>query len=128
MPIQVEWYDETHTIQVLTFVGQWTADEFTEAVNIAVDMGSDVSHPLDILCDMRKSVGVPVNAISLVRWALVARPGKMRSLVVVTDSDFVRVLSRSLTSLYPRLWRKVTLVKTMEEAHKLISPGYNQTG
>jgi hypothetical protein len=125
MPIQIEWYDETRTIQILTFAGDWTAADFFEAVNKAVVMGNEVPHSLDILCDMRGSGEIPSSAISLARWALMAKPGKMKSLVVVTENDFLRVLSRAINSLYPKLWRNVRLVKTLEEAQRLIGKECN---
>ena len=86
----------------------------------SIELGKTVPQAIDLIADMRKSGGMPNTSITLARWSLQVMPKNVGVLVVVTNSSFIVALSETAGKVYPKLWMKVALVKTVDEAVDVI--------
>lgn len=120
MVIRLEWHDAEQEVQYMTFKGDWTEDDFTEAVRKSVSMSEAVGHPLYIISDMRESGNVPPSAITLARWSLQVND-RLQLLVLVTENTFILALNQAASRVYPRYWNKVAIARSPEEAMTLIN-------
>jgi hypothetical protein len=59
MPVIVDWYDKTHNIILIRFIGNWTLAEYLEGDDVLQQLCQQAAGRFDIITDFSESVYVP---------------------------------------------------------------------
>lgn len=118
MPITIHWYDDTKTIVLWEFEGQWTLDElhtiYTESHNLCLTVPEN---SVIALLDMTRSAAnsVPSNIFSALTARRRTQAPNFDMVVVVSGSAFIKVFVNILNQM-PALHDHFALFPTYEEA------------
>ena len=121
MPIHLVWDNDDKTILRQVYDGQWTVDDFNEAVVRNVEIQATVSHPVDVITDLRHS-----TTQTRIMIAAVARhmerhvPPNQRLVIMVGADAFLKIIARISRTLAPRTAKNAHMVDTIEEAYAII--------
>jgi arabinogalactan endo-1,4-beta-galactosidase len=116
MPITVTWANEQKSAFCWQFQGRWNWVEYAEAMKQSNAMAREVSHPIDVIVDLRTSGMIPSNALSYVKFERAEQPEKMGKIAVVGANSFVTTLVDILRRLNKNFESRIRMVKTMDEA------------
>ncbi|MGJ3239315.1 MAG: hypothetical protein ACFE0Q_11460 [Anaerolineae bacterium] len=121
MGIQLNWYNEERTRLWMTFEGDWTIDEFQQAIITSSQMIEMQPHIVHTISDFRRS-SMPSTA------ALVNIPVAIRHIkpnqgiaIVLTHNETVQCLAQTATAMYPALRRRVYVVNSPELAERMLA-------
>jgi len=118
MPISFKWDSEKKEIVRIEIVGDWTWQEYNDAVIQLIEMSNSVDHRVDFIADMRKSGRVPAGEYSSqhLKRGSELRPENYGITVNVGADILTKVTFTSGdTPRLPRLY-----VNTIEEAYDII--------
>jgi hypothetical protein len=125
MSIIVEWDNEQQTILCLRYEARWNWDDFNLAAKQMTLMLDAVSHPVDLVFDVRSGAFPPPGAMSRFRSIMDNPHPGVRHLVFVAPSlvcSFVQGLIRLMSSLYGSSFTppNFEFATSMEEARRLL--------
>lgn len=121
MPISINWDNPQKTIIRNEFEGSWTWNEFVEAMDQVGKLMQTVSHPVDILGNMRPgNMPKTGNAIAVGRSAMLHWPANFQRLVLVTN-PLLEVLGNTFKKMDSVLGPKMILVRSLEAAYEVLS-------
>ena len=120
MSIELSWEDEDRTILRHTYIGAWTVAEFYKAVDESRALLLDVGHPVDLIIDMREGPNPPRGITPAYQYADRKVPANQRLIVMVDPSEYMRTFNKIVEGIAPRASQNRHVVKTVEDAHKLI--------
>lgn len=126
MPIDVTWGNSDKTYTVFKFMGRWTWDEYHAAVKAGTELIRDIPDNVDILIDMRDSNLFPNNMLSHFGASMQRPPREFELAVIVTTSAFVKAFAGIIDKVYGKKNTHFKVVKTIEEAHALLSADQKQ--
>ncbi len=120
MPITGCWDDEGQTIYLITFSGNWTWNEFDQAIQDCYATIAVLPYPVDIIADTRTTElpsggGAITHANALLR----ARPANY-GIAVVIASTFVRVMVDTLKQMNPENRDRLFTTQTLDEARAIV--------
>ena len=122
MPITIRWYDDTKTIALWEFEGQWTLDElhtiYTESHNMCMQV---LDRRVIALVDMRKSHlnGVPSNIFSALTARRRTQAPNFDMIVIVSGSTLIKVFITTMSKM-PALRDQFALFASQNEALNFI--------
>jgi hypothetical protein len=116
MTVKVSWVDDAKTAILRVFEGQWTWDEFNKSQHEAIDMLSSVQYEVPQIFDFSNATVIPSDALSHIRDSAKDMPNNRGASIVVSTNKFYGQMYNVLDKVFPRLTRKVVIVKTREEA------------
>lgn len=125
MPVEVSWFNTTHTAIVVRYVGVWTIAEFHQSYDEAMRQVAVQQHPVDIVIDFRESNHIPPGLLSVVRSAIHKRPANADRLIAVGMNTLMRGLVSMLTQM-PMVDMPIYVVKDMEEAQMIMQVAPSQ--
>ncbi len=120
MGVRVCWEDEAHTIVRYDFEGKWTWEELYPVYNEAIAMETAAPHRVDVILDMRRSQGVPSNALSHLKNISDKQPANVGLSIFVTESRFLVSLYNVGCKFYQKISYYFQVVPTIEAAHAMI--------
>lgn len=118
MAVTVSWVDDSKTIILRVFEGQWTWEEFNDSQQKAAEMLSSIQYEVPQIFDFSKATVIPSEALSHIRDSGHDMPDNRGASIVVSTNKFYGQLYNVLDKVFPRLTRKVVIVETREEALK----------
>ena len=121
MPIRVYWEDTDQTIVRYDFEGKWMWDELYTAYYEAIAMETSVSYRVDIILDMRNSGAIPTNALLHMKNFSEKQPPNVGLSIFVTSNAFVTALYNTAIKFYAKIAFYFRLVKTLDQAHAMIT-------
>jgi hypothetical protein len=101
MPINVIWKDESKTVLLFIYEGQWALSDFYDITQKGNEMLDEVTYPVNMLLDIRGSKMLPngfINAISNVSRRSHPNTGIM---VMVGINVFARTFIGWYRKVYP---------------------------
>ena len=121
MGIQIAWADETQTVILETFQGNWTWEEFYDMSQQAFTMIRSVNHIVHIFSDFRNSGTLPVGgAITHAGNVLTDMPANWGLLVIINQNLLINIMVSVFAKTFrTNLGKKTVSVKTLEEAYQL---------
>ncbi len=124
MPVTVRWDDPAKTILCYTYTGQWTWEQYDEAVTQALELTKE-GGAIDVIADFSQSSLLPDRALSHFRNSL---NQKNRSIpfemtVLIIKSDFMARMLEIFGQLYGRggVGAKLKSAHSIEEARQIIA-------
>lgn len=122
MAIEVTWYNSEKTIILEKYPPKWTWDDFYALREIVPSMMNEVSHSVYIIADFGNNLDVPSgNAMLHARNVISAFPENWALLIMISRSPLINSFVNMFNRIFPVHWaRKIRLVKSYEEAEKLI--------
>jgi hypothetical protein len=125
MGIRVEWFAEDRPTLLYTVEGNWTWDDFHGAMTTAYSlMDAAPFVQVDSIVDMQQGQTLPSNILSRMQGISQSRHAKSRDMVVVGAGYFPQKMFDIMEKLAPQGMRRVTLVKTLDEALQLLEDKY----
>jgi hypothetical protein len=121
MGVRVYWEDEAHTIVRYDFEGKWTWEELYPVYNLAIAMETSAPYRVDIILDMRRSQGVPGNALSHLKNISDKQPANVGLSIFVTESKFLLALYNVGCKFYYKIPQYFQVVSTIEAAREMIA-------
>jgi len=121
MAVRVYWEDELQTIVRYDFEGKWTWEELYPVYDQAIAMETSAPHRVDIILDMRRSLGVPSNALSHLKNISDKQPANVGASIFVTESKFLLALYNVGCKFYYKIPHYFQVVPTIEAAHEMIA-------
>jgi hypothetical protein len=122
MAIQIIWDNEEKTILRHVYTGQWTWEEMRQQDAEVQAMLSTVSHPVDMIIDMRDSFFLPRGpTIGNLRNAEAHLPANARSIVLVGSNILVLLISRVMRLIPSTASRRFYIAASLEEARDIIA-------
>ena len=121
MPISVEWENPEQTIMRWTLSGPWTWDEYRQAQTVSHSLLRSVTHPVDVIADMRDAPTLPRDAFSRFKETEVGLPANRSRVILVTNSMFVRSMAVTFNQVFLNRPTQFELVASIEEAHALLA-------
>lgn len=121
MGIRVYWEDEAHTIVRYDFEGRWTWEELYPVYDEAIAMETSVPYRVDVILDMRRSQGVPGNALSHLKNISDKQPTNIGLSIFVTENKFLLALYSVGCKFYYKIPYYFQVVPTIEAAHAMIA-------
>jgi len=121
MPATYQWFDDSKTIMIEEFSGQWTWNDFTDCIKGATDLIREVDHDVIAIADYTETKMMPVSGASLkiARDVMNYAPDNWRGVIIVTNNRLIR----SMVSLFQNANRtfgdKVYLEPTRDDAVRL---------
>lgn len=119
MPVEVTWGNPEHTYTIFKFTGKWTWDEYYQSINDGQELIADTPGMVNILIDVTEANLVPENLLSHTSRSMNRPPREFALAVVVTDSNFVKILVGILDKLFGKKTH-FPVVRTLPEAHELL--------
>lgn len=123
--IQVDWANDGHTIIELSFQHGWTWPELHKAIQQADDLITSVTHPVNLVIDIRQAGGLPRDFMTAAGELFAqgeARPNEGRKVVVGAG-----VLIRAGYSAFLKIYgdklqnRPFLFANSLEEARQVLS-------
>jgi hypothetical protein len=121
MPIHTRWFDDTHTIAYYEFEERWTWDDLYAAVKSITGLIDSVPHRVDVIFDVKRSIGMPGGAIGHLT-GLSAKPQANFGVgVMVGGNNFLKTMVQIFLKLYPRYQNQHHLADNVETALTIIA-------
>ena len=121
MVIELVWEDTDRTILRHIYQDAWSVDDFLKAVNESRALLLEVSHPVDLIIDMCEAAGPPPQIMSAYQYADRMVPPNQRLIVMVNPNEYMKAFNNIVGKIAPRASENRYLVKSLSEAHDLIS-------
>lgn len=121
MAIVIRWLDDTQTVIHQHFSGSFTLDEYRAVEADTFGLIEQVSHPVDVVCDLSAARHLPSNLASLTHRPARQPPPNMGSTIIVDAPLYIRKLAEFAGKL--KIERegagthRSIFVATMAEAH-----------
>jgi hypothetical protein len=113
MSVSMNWDNPAKTILKITFTGEATQEDFITAFNNQITYLDSVPHNVCVLADFRE-----ITRMQNILGASGAMSGKtftnLAGLVVVGTNPILK----AVINVWSKLYRKMTMVSTLEEAHE----------
>jgi hypothetical protein len=119
MAITIEWDNNEQTALLCEYRDKWTWEEFFAAGEKSMDMQNQVGHKVDLILDMRETTIPNGVALKFRKIANIKTPNT-GILVLVTNSDMVRMLFNLFTNMYSPAAKKYQIVNSIDKARFLI--------
>jgi len=121
MPIFINWANEERTIIHHIYEGDWTLAELHTSRAEVADYLDTVTHPVDMIIDLRQSMKIPQSFMSeMQRMDQNAHPNS-RHAVIVGGNKLIQMLVNVLQRVYKRSdTTQVSFVSTIEEAYTIL--------
>ena len=118
MPIHTEWYDSNQTVLLVEYSGAWTLAEMIEIQTLHKEWIGNRTDPIDLLLVFNEDSRIPDKVLSnLPRFAAGTFSNMGNAFIVGVNS---RMLHTAI-QLFSKVFRKLTVVETLEEAKALLS-------
>lgn len=93
MAVQVRWYDDNKQILYYSFEGEWTWDEYFNALAEGRSIMRSVDYQVCLLNDMRQAAHIPNGFMSKVQTVVGSRPDNTgRVVFIATQTFFLNLL------------------------------------
>ncbi len=128
MTITIKWYDDTKTIVLWEFEGQWTLDElhtiYTESHNMCLTVPENT---VIALLDMTRSAAnaVPPSIFSALTARKRTEAPNFDMVVIVSSSAFIKIFVNILNKM-PTLHEHFALYTTFKDALAFITKRYSE--
>lgn len=121
MGIQVKWDNKQKNILVCTFEENWTWREYDAAMELGREMIDSVSHPVDVIFDVQRTLFAPSGALrNLGKSFRGLTDANLNHLVIVGATGIFQIIVDVLHNLYPRAATSMVHAATLTEAYKLL--------
>lgn len=126
MPVTNAWADETKTVLINDFQGQWTWDEFEAGVLRGYEMINGVSHPVYVIA--KNFTNTPKGNAMTAFKRVENFPDNLVLLIIHSQgfNPIGRILINAFLRVYGRQAGKVMYVDSMENAYKVIEKHQQQ--
>jgi hypothetical protein len=119
MPIQVEWTDDTRTIQMMEVSQPWTWDDMAVAATRSADMAGEITHDYYFIVDFSNAGKLPGGAFTNMTRLNATKP-KDKDTLLITVIGVEGMLRRAADMFMRVFGRNIVLVNTKEEAFTAI--------
>ena len=119
MSISVDWDNQQQTVVRWHFVGSYTWDELSAALQTSSALIRSVPYIVDVIIDLRSGSGLPENAFGLTRSYLRSSPSNTGLLIVVGGNLLVRSFIQMYQKLSSHSRQQFVLAPTVEQAYTL---------
>ena len=119
MAITIEWDSNEQTSLLCEYRDKWTWEEFFAAGQKSTDMKNQVNHKVDLILDMSETT-IPNGVALKFRKIANLKTPNTGILVLVTNSDMVRMLFNLFTNIYSPAAKKYQIVNSIDKARFLI--------
>jgi hypothetical protein len=129
MPINILWYNDEKTIIKHEYMGQWTLEEYNQAIAYSNQLVAQQNHRVDAIIDMTQGNWIPNNFLQHGQKLLAERPPNTGQIVIVGASPLVRTVSH----VFERVFRlqnkplKLLFAKTIEDGIRKFEKRHSQT-
>lgn len=120
MPINIVWDNTEKTTMRYDFEGGWTWEEFYPAMQQGVEMRQEVTHTVNIIVNLEKSLRIPNNVLTHLKRLATNDRGNRGMIVLAGGGGFVIALVRIYTSLFKSSQRFVKVTKSVDEARDFL--------
>jgi hypothetical protein len=117
MPADIRWDNAEKTILMVTFSGDIPKDEFLGIFDREGEMFASIPHTAYLLADFRELVKMPVDMLALSSMISRQIPANLGGIVFVGTNPVLETIFR----VWSKLYRKMTMVKTMDDAYGWIN-------
>ena len=121
MGVEVSWDNAEKTLIRYDFSGRWTLQEFSTATFAAHKLINEAPHqqPTATLLNFGEKLYMPPNIISFAQERARHKHPRTTIAILVTNSNFVIVLLKTLLKVYPDLGNFYGQAKTLDEGRLL---------
>ena len=116
MPITHKWYDEDHTIILMTYDGVWTLAEFHQMIENTRILAQEVTHPFVSIGDFTTSSTPPRNILSASSNTAKDWNPHYAGSILVRPGFLLQTLNGIMDALPARQNHKPVITKTFDEA------------
>ena len=121
MGIKLLWDNQDKTILRHIYEGQWTADDYRDAMEESRRMLLSVAHPVDLVLDMRRSAPPPFGILPVYQETDHLVPNNQRLVVMVKPGMIMKALNRIIGDIAPKSSANRIVAENIEEARALIA-------
>ncbi|MBI1258779.1 MAG: hypothetical protein GC204_15020 [Chloroflexi bacterium] len=118
MSVHIEWDNEARTTILWSFVGRWTWGEFDDALKTMNAMLDLITHPIDLICDVRQMSILPPDMVSRFKSHYLKKSAKMRFLIFVGMDADLQLFWDTFTDLPYAHHLKGNYFETLDEARQ----------
>jgi len=128
MAVEVCWDDAQHTI-VRVVLRDWGWDELAdvEAANARLRLLDDVEHPVTMLVILHDTPRNLLGMLPRLAQSAAFNHPKIRQVIVVADSNIVKMAAEIFKRIYGHESRRMRLVATLSEAYQLAASAQTDT-
>ena len=119
MMLEVEWHNAEQTIIYVKFLIGWQWSDLHDAVKEVHALIETVEHEVYVIADMLDTRTLPDNATAHFGSLSIKLHSRMKLLIDVTDSMFVRIMTSMFQKLQPT-GKNVVIANSLEEAFSII--------
>lgn len=119
MPINVEWINESQTILLTTFEGEWDLEEFYHMTGVALSLLKDIDHHFVGVIDYTNSTTPPRRTLNIGRHVERIRNPYRIKIIFVNPGFLVERLYGILGRLYTRGFGSYRTATSLEEAYAM---------
>lgn len=121
MPVDISWDNAEKTTLRYDLEGNWTWEEFFPAMEQGVILRAEVTHTVNIIVNLEKSLRIPNNALTHLKRLANSDRGNRGMMVLAGGGGFVMALVRVYTTLFKSSQRYVKITKSVDEAREFLS-------
>jgi len=123
MPIEVYWDDDDHTIIRSEGEGNWTWEDYHEALALIIQMMNSVEQRVDLINIALPGSATPRgSSLPHFRRALRLMPDHFGMNVVVSDTSFGQLLVNMFSKVYAtRIGADIRMAVSLEDARLIIA-------
>ncbi|MEP7285766.1 MAG: hypothetical protein ABI947_08360 [Chloroflexota bacterium] len=120
MSVTGSWDNDDKQAVRFVFVGKWTWEEFSSAINTINPIAEKADYVVDGIFDFTNSAIIPDQALSNFRVLFKSRPANSGVLVAVTTLSLIESLATVFGKIYAKLGEQFFVVNSIEAAHALL--------
>lgn len=124
MPVRVEWDNKEQTTLRYDVEGQWTWNEFLEAIKQAKALMETVQHTVHFIVnplDERSRGYLPGGTVSHVIQIYRSAPSNAGASVIIGGGDVLRTMNKISQQFYPRIAKRYRFADSLEEARSIVA-------
>lgn len=100
MGVQSSWYDTEQTVIVYTFQGQWTWEDYNNALTHTRTLLDTVTYPVDLIYDFSQAPIPPKNLVTRFWQVSMTRHHNISGLIIALgNSTLMRMLINTIGGL-----------------------------
>lgn len=117
-----QWLDEKDSTLIrCTIEGDWTWEEFHEAMAEVRTMAYNADYRTDLIIDLSEAGPLPMSAVSLqLKNVLDRMPDQFGAVFLTTPDTFTRMIVESLDRVLPEAKGKLYVAETVNFAKRMI--------
>jgi hypothetical protein len=121
MPIEVNWFNDSHSVIYMRVSDPWTWDDFFAASRQASTLARSVSHEVSYMVDFTHAKQFPRGlSLQRVRAILDFKQSNSGVLVSFGVNPFMRVMLNTVLTAVGRVRANTVIVNTLEDALQVV--------